>query len=116
MVDTSTHKNRQPRCPLLDPVPDRVGVVVLHGKKRKQGRSSAVDGFDVQTDGRDERHKSSHRRVHGKVDMKPPLCVRLLRWLFPKSEKERMEYRKCISFTHAHLEDMKRSIRSEKKK
>jgi hypothetical protein len=40
-----------------------------------------------------------------------PLCVRLLRWLFPKAERERMEYRKCIHHIEAQTEDMKRTIR-----
>ena len=42
-------------------------------------------------------------------EVKPPVCVRVLRFFSPKIEQERMEYRRCMSLLNAHLEDLTRT-------
>lgn len=39
-----------------------------------------------------------------------PICVRLMRWLFPVAERQRRDYRKCLHELEAQAEDLKRSI------
>lgn len=39
------------------------------------------------------------------------LCVKVIKFLFPRAEKSRMDYRFCLSYLAAHLEDLQRETR-----